>query len=124
VEEIGLRATWVAMPESYARPQIHLGTSSDRIGTPKGRQQYSLTVAKTLAGTRLAPYASLTYSEFNKGLVFPFGLNYQFTPRWGALAMNDGSKTHLMLNYSAKEYYAQLGWIWLRHPSLTIGWRW
>lgn len=112
------------MPESDHRPQIHFGTSSDRIGTPKGRQQYSLTVAKTISGTRLAPYASLTYSEFNRGLVYPFGLNIQLAEGWGVLAMNDGIKSHLMLNFSSRELYAQLGWIWLKHPSLTVGWRW
>ena len=36
--------------------------------------------------------------------------------------MNDGRKSHLMLNYSTRDYYVQLGWIWLKHPSITIGW--
>ena len=121
---MGLRASWIALPESAGRPQIHFNTSSDRIGTPKGRQQYSVTVAKTLRRTPLAPYISLTYSEFNKGLVVPFGLNCQFSERWSALALNDGSKSHMLLNYSARDHYAQLGWIWLRHPSVTVGWRW
>lgn len=124
VEEFQFRGTWVALAESAKDPQIHLGTSSDRIGTPEGKLQYSVTIGKSLAGTPLAPYVSLTYSEFNKGLVYPFGLNYQLTRNWGLLAMNDGSKSHLMLNFSARDYYAQLGWIWLRHPSVTLGWRW
>lgn len=101
---------------------VHLNTSSDRIGTPKGYEQVSLTFAKGIGGTALAPYLSVTYSEFERGFVFPFGINYQINPSWSVLGMNDGRKSHLMLNYAAKDYYVQLGWIWLRHPSITIGW--
>ncbi len=101
---------------------IHVNTSSDRIGTPRGHQQVSLTAAKGIPGTNIAPYVSLTYSGFEKGFVFPFGLNYQIDENWSVLGMNDGRKSHVMVNYSAKSFYVQAGLIWIKHPAVTVGW--
>lgn len=122
VEEVGPRASWVATLETEKLPQVHFGTSSDRIGTPEGFEQYSVTFAKSIPNTKLAPYFSITYSEFDRGLVYPFGLNYQIDEQWSLLGMHDGRKNHLMLNLASKDYYVQFGLIWLKHPSLTIGW--
>jgi hypothetical protein len=121
VREIGFRGTWVAMEEADRLPMVHFNTSSDRIGTPPGHQLYSVNVSKSLPGTQLAPYASVTYSEFERGLVFPFGINWQLRQEWGLIAMNDGRKSHLLLTHSKRDYYVQLGWIWFRHPSITVG---
>ena len=41
---------------------------------------------------------------------------------YNALGMHDGQRSHALLNYSTREYYVQLGWIWLKRPSITIGW--
>lgn len=122
VNELGFRATWVLQRESEDRPQVHLNTSSDRIGTPKGFQQYSATFAKTIPGTRLAPYASITYSEFEKGLVFPFGASFQVSPEWSAMFLNDGRRSHLLATFAQEDWYLQLGWIWFKKPGITIGW--
>jgi hypothetical protein len=122
VEELGFRATWLLQSETEQRPMIHLNTSSDRIGTPAGYQQASITFIKRIPGTSFSPYASITYSGFEKSLVFPFGLNYQVTPEWSALAMNDGRRSHLLVTFAQPSYYLQLGWIWLERPSITIGW--
>lgn len=122
VQELGFRGSWILQHENEQRPMVHLNTSSDRIGTPKGYEQVSLTIAKGIKGAPLAPYASVTYSGFEKKLVFPFGLNYQINSNWSLLGMHDGRKSHLMLNYSTRYTYVQIGWIWLKHPSITIGW--
>jgi hypothetical protein len=121
VGEVGPRATYVLLQETDRQPMIHLNTSSDRIGTPPGYQLASINFSKTIPGTRIAPYASVTYSGYEKGLVFPFGVNWQITPTIGVLGMNDGRKSHLLLTYSQQSYFVQLGWIWLKHPSITIG---
>lgn len=121
VGEVGFRATYVALRETEALPQVHFGTSSDRIGTPKGKQQYSVTFAKALPGTPASPYVSITYSEFDKQLVFPFGMNIQVDRNWSLLGMHDGRKSHLLLNYGAEDFYVQLGWIWFRRASVTVG---
>jgi len=122
VQEIGFRGTYILATESATRPMIHLGTSSDRIGTPEGYQQVSLTFAKTVPGTSLAPYLSVTYSAFERGLVFPFGVNVQLDRGWSVLVMNDGRKSHVLLNYMARDFYVQGGLIWMKHPAVTIGW--
>jgi hypothetical protein len=121
VRELGFRGTYVLQPETERLPMVHFNTSSDRIGTPPGHQLYSVNFSKAIPGTALAPYASITYSEFERGLVYPFGLNWQIQPEWGLMAMNDGRKSHLLLTYSQPEYFVQLGWIWLKHPSVTVG---
>ena len=122
VGEIGFRGSYVVQSGEGGRAQIHLNTSSDRIGTPEGYQQLSLTVAKPIKGLPIAPYASLTYSGFDKKLVFPFGASLQIDKNWSAIFMNDGRKSHALLTYSAKDFYVQAGWIWFKHPSITIGW--
>lgn len=122
VGEIGFRATWILQTESERRPMIHVNTSSDRIGTPEGYQQASVTFGKAIPGTKLAPYVSITYSGFEKRFVCPFGASYQLTPEWGAILMNDGRKSHLLVSYSQRHFYIQAGWIWFKHPALTIGW--
>lgn len=122
VREIGFRATWVLQRENERRPQIHVNTSSDRIGTPKGYQQYSLTLGKSLHDTGFAGFASLTYSEFEEGFVFPYGLSYQISPAWNAIFLHDGRRSHLLATYSQESWYVQFGWIWFKRPSFTIGW--
>lgn len=122
VEELGFRATYLVQSEDERRPMIHLNTSSDRIGTPEGYQQASITFGKTIPGTKLAPYASITYSGFEKKLVFPFGASYQIAAEWSAIAMNDGRKSHLLVTYSQENFFVQAGWIWFKHPAVTIGW--
>jgi hypothetical protein len=121
VREVGPRATYIVQPETASLPQVHLNTSSDRIGTPKGFQQYSVNIAKRLPNSPLGGYASVTYSEYERGLVFPFGLNYQLTTEIGLIAMNDGRRSHLLATYSQERYFVQLAWIWFRHPGITVG---
>ncbi len=122
VGEVGIRATWLLQRESETRPQIHANTSSDRIGTPEGYQQYSVTFAKSLHGSPLAGYVSLTYSEFDRGLVVPFGVSWQLSPEWSALALNDGRRSHLLVTRSSESWYVQAAWIWFERFGFTVGW--
>lgn len=121
VEELGFRGSYVLQRETEKLPQVHFNTSSDRIGTPEGYQQYSLTFAKALPGTPISPYVSVTYSGFDDQLVFPFGVNLQLGEQWSLLGMNDGRKSHLLLNFNTEEYYVQVGWIWFERASITVG---
>ncbi len=122
VQELGLRATWTVQGETPSSPVVFFNTSSDRIGTPEGYQLVSVNFGKAIPGTLLAPYVSVTYSGFEKGFVFPFGVNAQLSPQWSATAMNDGRKSHLLMTYSQQDYFLQAGWIWLERPAVTIGW--
>jgi hypothetical protein len=122
VSELGFRATWVSQRESETRPQLHFNTSSDRIGTPKGFQQYSMTLAKTVPGTKLAPFASLTYSEFEEGFVFPFGASYSLSPQVTGMYLHDGRRGHLLATYAQESWYAQVGLVWFKRLTFTLGW--
>jgi hypothetical protein len=119
-EELNFRGNWFLQTETQSRPALVLGTSSDRIGTPPGNQAYFLTISKQVQGTPLAPYVAINYSEFERGMNFPFGVNIDISPSWSLLPMNDGRKTHLLLNYRQKGYGISFMWVWLERPGLSI----
>ncbi|MDQ2985655.1 MAG: hypothetical protein M3R13_02900 [Armatimonadota bacterium] len=122
VEELGFRATWIVLQGNEKRPTIFFNTSSDRIGTPEGYQLVSANFGYTIPGTKFSPYFSITYSGFEHGFVFPFGASYSFSPQWTLVGMNDGRRSHALLTYSQASYFIQAGWIWFKHPAVTVGW--
>jgi hypothetical protein len=75
-----LRLTYDLTQETATTPLVSLGTSSDRIGSPKGTQMYYLTVAKTLRGTPLAPYLSVAYSDGKTASISPSGFTGNCIP--------------------------------------------
>jgi hypothetical protein len=121
VGELGFRGTYLISRETDQCPMVHLNTSSDRIGTPPGYQQVSLNFAKAIPNTPLAPYASVTYSGYDRTLVFPFGLSLQLNRNWNLVGMYDGRRSHLLAAYTTEQFFVQLGWIWLRHPAIAVG---
>jgi hypothetical protein len=118
--ELGPIANWIAAPEGNGTPMVSFGTSSDRIGSPKGTRAYYATFAKSLPGNRFAPYVSVNYSTWDEQLNFPVGLNVSLTPAWAALLMNDGRKSHLLVSYSQEKYTVSLLWVWFRHPGIAF----
>jgi hypothetical protein len=99
---------------------VNLGTSSDRIGTPAGPHAYYVTFAKSFPQARLGPYVSVNYSEFDREINFPFGLNYQIRPGLTTMFMNDGRKSHLLLTYARENWSVSAMWIWFRHPGISV----
>jgi len=81
------------------RPLLTLGTSSDRIFSPSGTRSYFLTCAQSLPGSRLSPYVSLNWSEWEDQLTIPFGMNWSIGPQWDAMVQNDGRNTHWLVTY-------------------------
>ncbi len=114
---------WTAHAETEKWPMVNFGTSSDRIFTPEGNQAYYVTFAKGLPGTQIAPYLSISYSEFEKRLVFPFGVNLGIDPSWDLLAMHDGRRTHLLLTHKSRSMNTTLMLINLKQPrwGLSVG---
>jgi hypothetical protein len=106
--------------ETETKPMINLGTSSDRIGTPKGPHAYYVTFAKGLPDYKLGPYFSVNYSEFDQQINFPFGVNYGIQPGLTSLFMNDGRKSHLLVTYSKEDWSTSLMWIWFKHPGISF----
>lgn len=80
-----------------------------------------MTFAKTLPGGSAAPYAGVSYSEFEDRLVFPFGLNVALAPQWDALAMHDGRNTHLLLTYKMETMNLTAMLIRFRSLGISVG---
>jgi hypothetical protein len=99
VGEITPTANYVAQSETAARPMVNVGTSSDRIFSPRGYQSVYATAAKTISRTRLSPYVSLSWSGWERRLLFPLGVNYALDPHWDAMIQHDGRNTHWLLTH-------------------------
>ncbi|MCI0390741.1 MAG: hypothetical protein MOB07_18495 [Acidobacteria bacterium] len=93
---------WLAITETENRPALILGTSSDRIGTPKGQSFYA-TLSKNLkrqTGLPIAPYAGVAYSTYEHRWLPLAGLSLSFTRSISATVIFDGVKVHPLVNYS------------------------
>lgn len=98
-DDLGLIANWLALPERANWPALMLGTSSDRIGTPRGRAYYA-TLSKDLeaaTGLPIAPYAGASYGTFDDELVGIAGLRVRWSERFSSTAMWDGHELHHVL---------------------------
>ena len=92
---------WVAMTETLQRPALIVGTSSDRIGTPRGQSFYA-TLSKSLkreTGLPIAPYAGVSYGTYEHRWLPLAGLNVSFTSKLSATMIYDGVRVHPLLNY-------------------------
>lgn len=118
-QEVNPLATWFFSTETESRPAAFLGTSSDRIGSPVGTQAYYVTVAKSFPRLRASPYASVSYSEWDMGVNFPFGVNIDLGRGFSVQPMYDGQRTHLLGTYSTKRMSATLMWVWLERVGVA-----
>lgn len=101
-------------------PLISFGTSSDRIFTPEGNQTVFVTFAKGIPNLPVAPYLSVNYSEFERGLNFPFGVNVALNEAFDFLTMNDGRRTHALLTYKTKTTNYTFMAIDLKRPRFGV----
>ena len=118
--EVGPVATWFLLTETERRPALFLGTSSDRIGSPEGRQAYYLTTAKYLPFARTSPYVSLNYSEWDEALNVPFGANVELGGGFSVRPMYDGHRTHLLGTYATERASVTLLWAWLERAGAAV----
>lgn len=119
-EEVGPIVTWFLLTEQAARPALFLGTSSDRIGSPKRAQSYYATVAKNLDPLPVSAYATLNWSEWDERVNFPFGVNVEILPGVTLQPMYDGHRTHLMATYSAERWSVTLISAWLERAGAAV----
>ena len=108
------------LTETEKRPAMVLGTSSDRIGSPEGKQAYYITVAKHHPNWPFSGYFSVNYSEWDKGFNVPFGVAWEFNRNWAAQTMFDGDEYHLLLNWRGNRYAASLLWVWMESPGIAF----
>lgn len=119
-DEVGPLATFFLFTEGEKRPALFLGTSSDRIGSPRGEQSYYLTAAKHHPRWPVSAYVSLNYSEWDDGFNLPFGVELELGRRFSLRPMYDGHRTHLMLNFGGRRYSASLLWVWLERFGIAF----
>ena len=120
VDEVDPLATWFLTTESEHRPALFLGTSSDRIGSPKGKQAYYLTAAKRLPVVPIAPYVSLNYSEWDDGFNVPFGANIDLSRGFSMQPMYDGNRGHLLASFATQRASVTLIWAWFETPGIAM----
>lgn len=106
--------------ETDVRPALFLGTSSDRIGSPAGKQAYFLTAAKRVPYVPISAYATVNYSEWDEELNFPFGASVDFGRGFSVRGMFDGDRSHLMFNYFHKQHGVSLMYIWLERFGISM----
>jgi hypothetical protein len=121
--EIGFVGNWRAVAETRRRPALIVGTSSDRIGTPRG-QSYYATVSKSLhhdIRLPVAPYAGISWSTYEDRLIYPFGVNVQLTPRWSAMVLNDGVHSHVSTSVAWRKFSLTLLAVERKDFGFTLG---
>lgn len=118
--EFGPLLTWFLVTEGDSRPALFLGTSSDRIGSPEGTQSYFLTAAKHHPTWPVSAYASLNYSEWDRGLNLPFGAHVELGRGFSVQPMYDGQRSHLLVNYNRQRYGVSLIWAWLEEVGISF----
>jgi hypothetical protein len=119
-KEVGPLFTFFLLTETEARPALFVGTSSDRIGSPEGKQAYYLTVSKYLPLVRASLYGSLNFSEWNDGFNVPVGVGVEFWKGFSVRPMFDGDRSHLLLNYFTDRHGVSLMYVWLEKPGIAF----
>jgi hypothetical protein len=122
-DEVGPLLTWFLLTETERRPALFLGTSSDRIGSPRGDQSYYLTVVRRHPRWPVSAYLSLNYSEWDDGFNVPFGVEVELGQRFSVRPMYDGDRSHLMLNYQSQRFTTSLLWVWFERFGVAFSTR-
>ncbi len=101
--DVGLLANVVAITETEHRPSVIFGTSSDRIGTPRGRSIYA-TLSKNLSDVvhlPIASYVGAAYSSYEDRFLPLAGLTVNWTNNFSSLVIFDGVKVHPTFTYAS-----------------------
>ena len=99
---------------------MFFGTSSDRIGSPSGKQSYFTTVSKYVPALRASIYGSVNYSEWSEAVNFPVGVGLEMGNRFSIRPMYDGDRGHLMFNYFANRYGVSLIVVWFETMGISF----
>ena len=118
--EVGPLVTWFLLTETERRPAVFFGTSSDRIGSPRGTQSYYVTGAKYIPSFHASPYVSINYSEWDDRWNVPFGANVEIGRGISVQPMYDGHRTHLLGSFATERFSATLIWAWLERAGVAV----
>jgi hypothetical protein len=120
--EVGPLANLFLLMETRTRPALSLGTSSDRIGTERGKTSVYLTAAKRWPSPSvpLSGYVSLNWSETDDAVNVPFGGTVHLGERYDLRAMYDGQRTHLLAGASVGRVQVTALLVWLEHAGIAL----
>ncbi|NKB71659.1 MAG: hypothetical protein GKR89_31680 [Candidatus Latescibacteria bacterium] len=119
-EELGPLFNLFIFTETETAPALFIGTSSDRIGSPEGKQAYYATVSKYIPTLRTSFYGSLNFTEWDDGFNFPVGLGVELGKGFSVRPMYDGDRSHLLLNYFTTHFGVSLMYVWLETPGVAF----
>lgn len=111
----------VAVTETARRPAIILGTSSDRIGTPRG-QSFFATASKNLKREirlPVAPYVGAAYSTYEHRWLALAGLNVNFSRNLSSTVVFDGVRVHPLVNYTRGRHAFSFVLAFANKPGLS-----
>lgn len=100
-EDIGPILNWRVWDETQRRPALIVGTSSDRIGSTRGRAVYA-TLSKDLEGWTdlpIAPYVGITYGDFEEEWREIAGLYVRWSDDWSSTTLWDGVNLHQTVDH-------------------------
>lgn len=114
-------ANWLLLHETARRPAMMIGTSTDRIGTPRG-QAYYVTFSKNLRReTKLpiAPYVGTAYGTYEDRFRPVSGINVGFTENLTALTTFDGVHGHQLVTYSLRRHSFSFLLVRFKEPGIS-----
>jgi hypothetical protein len=114
-------ANWLAVSETEHRPAVMFGTSSDRIGTPRGEAFYG-TLSKSLEphlGLPVAPYVGVSYGTYEDRFRPIAGANIQWSPRFSSLIIFDGVQVHPTLDFAPGRHVISVLLVRGRDPGVS-----
>ena len=118
--EVAPIATVFLTTETDERPAVFLGTSTDRIGSPEGTQQYYATASKLAPWFPVSAYATITYSEWDDGINFPFGAEWYVAGGFSVRGMYDGNQPHAVVSWFGERYGISLMAVWLDTFGISV----
>ena len=107
--------------EKRRRPALMFGTSTDRIGTPRG-QAFFATVSKNLkepTGLPIAPYVGAAYGTFDHRLRPIAGLTVFLGKGFSLINTFNGVQVHPVLNFTHGRHALSLVMVKGRQPGMS-----
>jgi hypothetical protein len=112
---------FLILKETRRRPALMFGTSTDRIGTPKG-QAFFATVSKNLkdaTGLPIAPYVGASFGTYDHRFRPVGGLTIFLGKGFSLIATYNGVQVHPLLNFTHGRHALSLVMVKGRLPGMS-----
>lgn len=119
--KVGPLLNWVAMEEGDKRPALIFGTSSDRIGTPRGQAYFGTLSKRFKVNEKLSfsPYAGFSYGTFRDKWYTIGGLRTNFNDRLSSVLIYDGVNVHPTVEYRHGRHVFSAIWASTQSPGVA-----